>query len=178
MPLRCASMRSIARYVFPVFVGPRTATSRGAELNMAIAYRYRIAGASGQGGNRIAKPGRCRARPPPRPSCALRNRGRRNPHLEHLTKPAQLVEADQSTAEGEEGMMDVGAALVADGQAAEAVEPGQRALDDPAVPAEPVRALDTPPSNARFDVTPAAGPAAGRIIISLVGVQLIGSAAG
>ncbi len=75
-------------------------------------------------------------------------------------------------------MMDVGAALVADGQAAEAVEPGQRALDDPAVPAEPVPALDTPPSNARFDVTPAAGPAAGRIIISLVGVQLIGSAAG
>ena len=40
--------------------------------------------------------------------------------------------------------MDVGAPLVADGQAAEAVEPGQRALDHPAVAAQPLAGVSMP----------------------------------
>jgi hypothetical protein len=40
-----------------------------------------------------------------------------------------LIEADEGAAEGDESFVDVCAPLVADGEAAEAVEPGQRALD-------------------------------------------------
>ena len=50
--------------------------------------------------------------------------------------------ADERAAEREEGRMDVGAPLVPDGEASEAVEPGEGALDDPAVAARLVAALD------------------------------------
>ena len=43
------------------------------------------------------------------------------------------VETDEGTAKGEEGLMDVGAALIADGETAEAIEPGQGPLDHPAM---------------------------------------------
>ncbi len=46
------------------------------------------------------------------------------------------IEADEAAAEGEEDPVDVGAALVADGRAAVAVEPGEGSLDDPAVAAQ------------------------------------------
>ncbi len=70
-------------------------------------------------------------------------------------------------------MMDVGAALVADGEAAEAVEPGERPFDDPAVAAEPVAALDPAPGDARFDVAAAATATAAAMVKGLVGVQLV-----
>lgn len=63
--------------------------------------------------------------------------------LEHLTKPSDLIEADEGAAEGNECLVDVGAALVADRQAAEAIEPSQRSLNDPAVPARPFAAVQT-----------------------------------
>ena len=44
--------------------------------------------------------------------------------------------ADQDTPEREEGLVDVGAAFVADAEASELVQPGDGALDDPALPAE------------------------------------------
>src|SRR5262245_10880415 len=63
--------------------------------------------------------------------------------LERLSKPLREgIEADEGTAEGEEGVMDVRPALIADGQPPEAVEPGQRALDDPAVPTEALAGVD------------------------------------
>jgi len=44
--------------------------------------------------------------------------------------------ADEATAEREEGLVDVGAAVVADEQAAELVQPGEGALDHPSEAAE------------------------------------------
>ena len=44
--------------------------------------------------------------------------------------------ADEAAAECEEALVDVGAAVVADEQAFELVEPGEAAFDDPAVAAE------------------------------------------
>ena len=48
----------------------------------------------------------------------------------------ELFEADEAGAELEEGLVDVGAAFIADAQAAVLVQPGDRALDDPALAAE------------------------------------------
>ena len=49
----------------------------------------------------------------------------------------ESAEADEAAGEGEEGFVDVVAAVVADEQALEVVEPGEGAFDDPAVAAEP-----------------------------------------
>src|SRR4051812_27530896 len=43
--------------------------------------------------------------------------------LERLTEPSDLVEGDEACGEAGEGFVDVGASLVTDGQAVEAVEP-------------------------------------------------------
>ncbi len=50
--------------------------------------------------------------------------------------------ADEGAAEGEERLVDVGAPFVTHEQAAVSVQPGDGALDDPAVPAEPLGGLD------------------------------------
>ena len=72
--------------------------------------------------------------------------------------------------------MDVGAALVADGRAAEAGQPGQGALDDPAMAAQAIRALDAAARDAGGDGSrPALVPAAA-VIVGLVRVELPGSA--
>lgn len=46
--------------------------------------------------------------------------------------------ANEGASDGEEGFMDVGASVVAAIEAAMLVQPGDRALDHPAVFAEPV----------------------------------------
>jgi hypothetical protein len=71
--------------------------------------------------------------------------------LEHLTKPVDLVEVDEGAAEDHEGFVDVGAPLVADGEALEAVEPGERSLHDPSVSAKPLAGFHAAPGDARFD---------------------------
>ena len=68
--------------------------------------------------------------------------------------------------------MDVGAALIADGQATETVEPGQGTLNDPAMPAESFTRLDAASGNAGNNAALAAGNAAARIVVALVGMQL------
>ena len=74
--------------------------------------------------------------------------------------------------------MDVGTALVADGKAAELVEPGEGALDHPAMASEALRGLDAPASNARGDRAGAAFGTATAMIVRLVSVQLGGALAG
>src|SRR5689334_11234728 len=64
----------------------------------------------------------------------------------------QGLEADETAAEGEEGLMDIGAALIAHGQAAEPIEPGEGALHHPAVAAEAVTAFNAFAGDAHFDV--------------------------
>jgi hypothetical protein len=63
-------------------------------------------------------------------------------------------------------------ALVAYGQPAEAREPGQRALDHPAVPTQPLRALDTSAGDPGSDAPPPGGSAATVKIVAFVGVEL------
>ena len=67
-------------------------------------------------------------------------------------------------------------ALVAGSAAAEADQPSQRSLDDPAVAAEPFAALDAAPSDPGRDAAGSALAPATAIIVSLVGVWLVGSA--
>jgi hypothetical protein len=71
-----------------------------------------------------------------------------------------------------ERLQDVEPALVADGQPPEAGEPGQGALDHPAVPTQALAALHPAPRDARDYPPPAAGAAATAVVIAFVGVQL------
>lgn len=58
---------------------------------------------------------------------------------------------DEAGGEAEEGFVDVVASFPADPEAAEAVEPGDGALDDPAVAAETRSVGDTSAGDHRFD---------------------------
>ncbi|KQP25783.1 hypothetical protein ASF25_21275 [Methylobacterium sp. Leaf100] len=82
--------------------------------------------------------------------------------------PSGLIEGDDAGGEGCEGLVDVGAALVGDGQASETVEPGVGTLDDPAVKAELLATLDP---------TGAALLATGTGVLGRVGMKLVGTAA-
>ena len=77
----------------------------------------------------------------PRPT--LRSQRRHRPpgrlrSLDRLTQCAalELFEADQAAGDREEGFVDVGSSFVADAEPPVLVEPGDRALDDPALLAE------------------------------------------
>lgn len=72
--------------------------------------------------------------------------------------------------------MEIRSSLIADGQAAEAIEPRQGALDDPAMPSQPLPRLDAPASDAREDAALAAGGATAWIVVALVGVQFVWAA--
>ena len=70
--------------------------------------------------------------------------------------------------------MDIGAAFVADGKPAEAIEPGLGSLDHPAMAAEFFAAVDTAPCDAVDDAASSASGAAGSCVIGFVGMQLGG----
>jgi hypothetical protein len=86
--------------------------------------------------------------------------------------PLDEPEADQGGGEQVEPEQDVEPALVADGEPPEAREPGQRALDHPAMPAQALRALDTSAGDAGLDAPRAAGTTAPIVVVPFVGVQL------
>lgn len=74
--------------------------------------------------------------------------------------------------------MDIGAALVADGQAAKAMEPGDRAFDDPAAHAEPTAVRRPTLGEDRDD---ASGPEAIAVrlgVVAPIALQRIGPSAG
>ena len=73
--------------------------------------------------------------------------------------------------------MNVQAPLVADGQPPEVVEPGQRALHHPTVSAQFLTALYASPSYSRNDASLSERRPVGFGVVSLVGVQLMGSPA-
>ncbi len=78
--------------------------------------------------------------------------------------------------------MDVGAVLVTDLQASEAVELGEGTFDHPAVSSQPVLGLDAAASDAGDDAPRSQGQPQVPIVVTLVGMQLVrptaGSAAG
>jgi hypothetical protein len=67
---------------------------------------------------------------------------------------------------------EVGPPLVADSQAAAAQEPGERALDHPPVPAQPLARLDAAAGDPGRDAAPAEGPPQRRVVVPLVAVEL------
>ena len=96
----------------------------------------------------------------------------RRTYLERLSKPMlEGLEADEAAAEGEEGLMDISPPFVADREAPEAIEPGERALDDPAVATQAVAGVDAFTRNADLDVATAQGGSAPRIVIALIRME-------
>ena len=73
--------------------------------------------------------------------------------------------------------MDVAAPVVADEQAFELMQPGEGALDDPAVAAKPGAVLDLAPCDLRCDAALAELAAATVVVVAAVGADTIGSAA-
>lgn len=69
--------------------------------------------------------------------------------------------------------MDIATPLVAHPQPAEVIEPGQGALDDPAMATQPLAGVDALARDAHLDVTLAEGGAAARVVIPLVAVALV-----
>ncbi len=74
--------------------------------------------------------------------------------------------------------MDLVAAVVADEQAFEMVEPGEGALDDPADAAEPGAMLGSAAGDHGFDATLADEAAVFVVVVAAVGDDLVGPAAG
>ena len=69
-------------------------------------------------------------------------------------------------------MEQVSSALVADTEAAKALEPGERPLHHPPVPSESLGGVNPPPGDPRCDAPIAEGAAQGRGVVGFVGVQL------
>ena len=74
--------------------------------------------------------------------------------------------------------MDVGAALVADGQSAVRSEPRQCPLYNPPLAAQPDSGIPAPPCNADLNPTAVEGLSAEGEVVSLVSMQLLWSVPG
>jgi hypothetical protein len=72
--------------------------------------------------------------------------------------------------------VDVGAAFIAHGETTKAVEPGERAFHDPAMPSQALARLDAASGNSRDNATVAASDATARVVVALVRMQLEGTA--
>ncbi len=88
-----------------------------------------------------------------------------------------MVVADEYAAQGEEGLVDVGAPFVAHAQPTKAIEPGKGALDHPAVAAQVLRAILSTASDTRGDAACAQSGPAASVVVALVGVELPGPVA-
>jgi len=84
----------------------------------------------------------------------------------------KLAGTDQRAGQMQERGQDVGAALVADRQPAVGQQPGQRALDLPAVATQPGVGLQPTPGDPWGDPAPAQQLPAARVVIALVAMQL------
>ena len=81
----------------------------------------------------------------------------------------QPPEADEAAGEGEEGFVDLGAAVVADEQAFDVVQPGEGALDDPAVAAQAGAVPGLAASDLRFDAALAELAPVDVVVVGAVG---------
>jgi hypothetical protein len=96
---------------------------------------------------------------------------------ESRTRPGEVVERQEGAAEPEEGGVDVGSALVADGEAAHLVQVRERALDDPAMAAQASTRVDPAARDAGLDATGAERSSRGGEVVGFVRVELGGAAA-
>lgn len=88
------------------------------------------------------------------------------------------AEGDEGGGDVVEGQTDIGAALVANDEAAEAGEPRECALGDPAIPTEAFARFNAAPGDAGNDAPSAQGPATTSEIVSLISVELGGTTPG
>src|SRR3989440_10092107 len=100
------------------------------------------------------------------------------PFLASWTWLAEETQGDEGAAKLQEGQMDVSPGLVADLQAPEAVEPGERPFDHPAVASQAVLGLDTTAGDAGDDAALAQGQTEVTVVVTLVGMELVRSATG
>jgi hypothetical protein len=96
--------------------------------------------------------------------------------LEHLTKPLALGEADARASECGEGQMDVLTSFLAGGETAEAVKPSQGTLHQPAISSQALADVHAAADNPGQYGAPPAFRAAALMVVSFVGVQLVGPA--
>ena len=94
--------------------------------------------------------------------------------LEYLSKPPlKSPEANDGACESGEGIVDVDAALISDGEPPEPVDRCEGSLDHPPVSAKALAAVDAAPGDAWLDAgLPACGPAAA-VVIGLVSMELV-----
>jgi hypothetical protein len=83
-----------------------------------------------------------------------------------------MVETDQGTAQGQEGLMDIEATFVPNRQPPVAIEPRQGALDHPAVPTQARAGVDAFAGDAHLDMSTVQEPPATGEIVGLVGMEL------
>ena len=89
---------------------------------------------------------------------------------------AEETHGDEGAAKLQAGQMDVSPVLVADLQALEAVAPGARPLDHPAVASQAVLGLDTTAGDAGDDAARAQGRTEVTLVVALVDMELVRSA--
>ena len=85
--------------------------------------------------------------------------------------------ADEAAGEGEEGLVDLVAAVVADEESFVVVQPGEGALDDPADAAEAGAVLGLAMSDLRFDVAGTKFAAVLVVVVATVGGDPVGASA-
>jgi hypothetical protein len=85
------------------------------------------------------------------------------------------AEADEGTAEIEEGQVQIGQTFIADRQSSEAVEPGEGPLHDPPEPSELVAGFNATSSDATADAAMAQVVPTAWVVVALIGMQLVGS---
>jgi hypothetical protein len=96
-------------------------------------------------------------------------------YLERLTKPGDGVDADERTAKGTERFVDVLAALVSDGEAAELAQPGEGAFDHPAMAPKPFAGVDPCAGDPHLDSASPQEATTARDVVGLVGMELGGA---
>src|SRR5665647_3631549 len=92
-----------------------------------------------------------------------------------FTMTPSPAEADDAAGQGEERLVDVGAALVADQQAAEAVQPGDAALHHPALATAARAVLDPATADLRPGPPLADLSAVTVVVVAAVGEQASGT---
>ncbi len=98
--------------------------------------------------------------------------------LEVLTKALDVSVGDEAGGEAEEGFVDVVASFPADAETAEAVQPGDGPLDDPAVDAEAGAVWDAAAGDHRFDALRPDETAVFVVVVAAVGQQRVRSSPG
>lgn len=96
-------------------------------------------------------------------------------YLEPLTKLFDEPEANDAASDFTQGFVCIGATLIADAQLPERVEPSQGPLDYPTMTPKTFFRFHAPAGTARHDAASARIVPAFRVIVALVGVNLVGS---